>query len=115
MPFDCRNDLSLSLSQKDGIDLFLGNYRVASDEGRTPESCPISKELSRKFLALPVTMFLAFSMCIINLLIPAASFREQMTYVLFWGAATFSTLAITIFWGQELVDAPKLYSKVKRD
>lgn len=103
------------LFQKDGIDLFLGNYRVSSDEGRTPESCPISKELSKKFLALPITMFLAFSMCIINLLIPAASFREQMTYVLFWGAATISTLAITIFWGQELVDAPKLYSKVKRD
>ncbi|CAF3063626.1 unnamed protein product [Rotaria socialis] len=101
--------------RQDGIDLFLGNYRVSSDEGRTPESCPISKELSKKFLALPITMFLAFSMCIINLLIPAASFREQMTYVLFWGAATISTLAITIFWGQELVDAPKLYSKVKRD
>lgn len=66
-------------------------------------------------MALPITMFLALSMCIINLLIPAASFREQMTYVLFWGAATVSTLAITIFWGQELVDAPKLYSKVKRD
>ncbi|CAF3366984.1 unnamed protein product [Rotaria sp. Silwood1] len=48
-------------------------------------------------------MFLAFSMCIINLLIPASSFREQMTYVLFWGAATISTLAITIFWGQELM------------
>ncbi|CAF1496529.1 unnamed protein product [Rotaria magnacalcarata] len=101
--------------RQDGIDLFLGNYRVSSDEGRTPESCPISKELSKKFLALPITMFLAFSMCVINLLIPAASFREQMTYVLFWGAATISTLAITIFWGQELVDAPKLYSKVKRD
>ncbi|CAF1175682.1 unnamed protein product [Rotaria sordida] len=101
--------------RQDGIDLFLGNYRISSDEGRTPESCPISKELSKKFLALPITMFLAFSMCIINLLIPAASFREQMTYVLFWGAATISTLAITIFWGQELVDAPKLYSKVKRD
>ncbi|CAF1109646.1 unnamed protein product [Adineta steineri] len=101
--------------RQDGIDLFLGYYRVSLDEGRTPESCPISKEISKKFLALPVTMFLAFSMCIINLLIPASSFREQITYVLFWGAATISTLAITIFWGKELVDAPRLYSKVKRD
>ncbi|CAF1245042.1 unnamed protein product, partial [Didymodactylos carnosus] len=102
--------------RQDGIDLFIGNYKVSPDEGRiNPETCPISRELSKKFLALPVTMFLAFSMCIINVLIPAASFREQMTYVLFWGAATVSTLAITIFWGQELVDAPKLYSKVKRD
>jgi hypothetical protein len=93
----------------------LGNYRVTSDEGRTPESCPISKELNKTLLALPITMFLAFSMCIINLLIPASSFREQMTYVLFWGVASISTLVITIFWGQDLVDAPRLYSKVKRD
>jgi hypothetical protein len=105
----------LFLYQKDGIDLFLGNYRVSSDEGRVPESCPISKELSKKLLALPIIMFLAFSMCIINLLIPASSFREQMTYVLFWGAATISTLAMTLFWGQELVDSPKLYLKVKQD
>lgn len=93
----------------------MGNYRVSADEGRTPESCPISKEISKKFLFLPVTMFLALSMCIINLLIPASSFREQFTYVLFWGAATISTLAITVFWGQELVDAPRLYSKMKHD
>ncbi len=71
------------LLSKDGIDLFLSNYRVSSDEGRTPESCPISKEISKNFLPLPVTMFLAFSMCIINLLIPASSFREQITFVLF--------------------------------
>jgi len=112
--FCCLNKI-LFLYQKDGIDLFLGNYRVSSDEGRVPESCPISKELSKKLLALPIIMFLTFSMCIINLLIPASSFREQMTYVLFWGAATISTLAMTLFWGQELVDAPKLYSKVKQD
>jgi hypothetical protein len=93
----------------------LGNYRVKSDEGRIPESCPISKELSKKFLALPITMFLAFSMFIINLLIPASSFHEQITYVLFWGVAAISTLGITIFYGKELVDAPKLYSKIKRD
>jgi hypothetical protein len=49
------------LLSKDGIDLFLGNYCVSSDKGRTPESCPISKEISKNFLLLPVTMFLAFS------------------------------------------------------
>ncbi len=93
----------------------MGNYRVTLDEGRTPESCPISKELSKKLLALPVTMLLAFSMCIINLLIPATTFREQMTYVLFWGAAAISTLGITIFCAQELVDTPKLNYKIKKD
>ncbi len=93
----------------------MGNYRITSDEGRIPESCPISKELNKKYLALPITMFLAFSMCIINLLVPASSFSEQITYILFWGATTISTLAITMFCGKELVDVPRLYSKVKRD
>ncbi len=102
-------------SFKDGIDLFLGNYRVTSDEGRIPETCPISKELNKKYLVLPITMFLALSMCIINLLVPAQTFREQLTYVLFWGATTISTLAITVLYGKELVDVPKLHSKVKRD
>ena len=54
-------------------------------------------------------------MCIVNLLVPASTFHEQITYVLFWGAAAISTLAITMFCGQDLVDTPKLYSKVKRD
>ena len=100
---------------KDGIDLFLGHYRITSGEGRTPESCPISKELSKKLLALPITMFLAFSMCIVNLLIPAASYHEQFTYVLFWGVVTASTLGVILVCGQDLVDVPKLYSKVKQD
>ncbi len=93
----------------------MGNYRVKSDEGRTPESCPISHEISKKLLALPITMFLAFSMCIVNLIIPASTFQEQITYILFWGAAAISTLAVTMFYGQELVDKPKLYLKVKQD
>jgi len=88
--------------RQDGIDLFLGNYRVRSDEGRTPESCPISKEISKKYLALPITMFLAFSMFIVNLLIPAPSFREQMTYVFFWCVTTLSTLGLTLFLGKKI-------------
>ncbi len=93
----------------------MGNYRIKSDEGRTPESCPISKEISKKLLALPITMFLAFSMCMINLIIPASTFHEQLTYILFWGAAAISTLGATLFYGKELVDTPKLYLKLKQD
>ena len=88
---------------------------MTSDEGRVPSTCPISKELNKKYLALPITMFLALSMCIINLIVPAQTFREQFTYILFWGVTTIATLAITIFCGNELVDVPKLHSKVKRD
>ncbi|CAF3392956.1 unnamed protein product [Rotaria sp. Silwood1] len=101
--------------RQDGIDLFLGNHQISSNEGRAPESCPISKEISKKLLALPVAMLIAFSMCIINLLIPAATFHEQVTHILFWGVTTILTLALTIFWRHELVDVPKLYSKVKYD
>ncbi|CAF0826250.1 unnamed protein product [Adineta ricciae] len=89
--------------RQDGIDLFLGNYRVSSNEGRTPESCPVSQDISKKLLALPITMFLAFSMCIVNLLIPASTFQEQMTYVFFWGITSLVTLGITIVWGQGLM------------
>ena len=93
----------------------MGHYRITSGEGRTPESCPISQELSKKLLALPITMFVAFSMCIVNLLIPAASVHEQFTYVLFWGLLTISTLGVTLICGQDLVNVPKLYSKIKQD
>ncbi|CAF1441871.1 unnamed protein product [Adineta ricciae] len=89
--------------RQDGIDLFLGNYRVSSNEGRTPESCPVSQDISKKLLALPITMFLAFSMCIVNLLIPASTFQEQMMYVFFWGITSLVTLGITIVWGQGLM------------
>ncbi|CAF0811378.1 unnamed protein product [Adineta steineri] len=101
--------------RQDGIDLFLGNYRISSNEGNTPETCPISKETSKKLLALPITMFLALSMCIVNLFIPATSFGEQLTYILFWGAATITALVVTLFMGKGLVDTPKLYAKVKKD
>ncbi|CAF1196498.1 unnamed protein product [Rotaria sordida] len=100
--------------RQDGIDIFLGNYQISSNEGRTRESCPISKEISKKFLALPVTMIISFSMCIINLLIPASTFHEQVTHTLFWSLATISAIALTIFWRHELVDVPKLYSKISQ-
>ncbi|CAF2405929.1 unnamed protein product [Rotaria sp. Silwood2] len=101
--------------RQDGLDLFLGNYQISSNEGRTPESCPIRKEISKKLLALPVAILISLSMCIINLLMPAATFHEQVTHILFWGVTTISTLALTIFWRHELVDVPKLHSKVKYD
>jgi hypothetical protein len=93
----------------------LGNYHVSSDEGRTPASCPISKELTGKILALPIIMILAVSMCMINLFIPAASFREQLTYIFFWGATSIATIIMLLFWGPKFVDAPKLYLKFKQE
>ncbi|CAF3328579.1 unnamed protein product [Rotaria socialis] len=99
--------------RQDGIDLFLGNYQISSEEGRTPESCPINKEISRKYLVLPVTILIAFSMCVINVLIPAPSFREQVIRILFWGLLIISTFAYTFISKHKLVDVPRLYAHVK--
>lgn len=93
--------------------MFLGNHKVSTNEGRTPQSCPISKEISKKMLAIPVTMFISFSMCIINLLLPAPTFREQFSRILFWSVATMATFALTMFWRHSFVDVPKLNAKVK--
>jgi len=60
-------------------------------------------------------MLIAFSMCIINLLVPSTTFRDQMGYIVFWGITTITTLFITVLWGKDLVDTPKLYSKIKKD
>lgn len=53
-------------------------------------------------------MFGAFSMFIISLLIPAETYKEQFSYVLFWGLSTLGTLIVILYVGHELVDKPRL-------
>ena len=47
-------------------------------------------------------------MFIISLVIPAETYQEQLTYVLFWGVATLATLTVMLYFGNEIVDKPKL-------
>ncbi|XP_033849472.1 phosphatidylinositol-3-phosphatase SAC1-B isoform X1 [Acipenser ruthenus] len=97
--------------RQDSIDLFLGNYAVDEADSSTP----LHVQKDWKFLTLPIIMVVAFSMCIICLLMAGDTWTETLAYVLFWGTASIGTAAIILFNGNEFVDAPKLVQKEKMD
>ncbi|XP_039592108.1 phosphatidylinositol-3-phosphatase SAC1-B [Polypterus senegalus] len=97
--------------RQDSIDLFLGNYAV--DEADS--LAPLRVQKDWKFLTLPIIMVVAFSMCIICLLMAGDTWTETLAYVLFWGTASFGTAAIIFYNGSEFVDAPNLVQKEKMD
>ncbi|XP_048882219.1 phosphatidylinositol-3-phosphatase SAC1-B [Brienomyrus brachyistius] len=97
--------------RQDSIDLFLGNYMV--DE--VDVSTPLQIQRDWRFLTLPVIMVVAFSMCIICLLMAGDTWTETLAYVLFWGTASITTGGVILINGQEFVDAPRLVQKEKMD
>jgi hypothetical protein len=44
-------------------------------------------------------------------LISLETYQEQFTYVLFWGFATMCMLLILLYFGQEIVNTPRLTLK----
>ncbi|KAM4735920.1 phosphatidylinositol-3-phosphatase SAC1-B isoform 2-T2 [Anableps anableps] len=97
--------------RQDSIDLFLGNYAVDEADWTTPLHDP----KDWKFLTLPIVMVVAFSMCIICLLMAGDTWTETLAYVLFWGTASILTGGLILFNGRDFVDAPKLVQKEKLD
>ncbi|KAM4706340.1 phosphatidylinositol-3-phosphatase SAC1 [Rhinophrynus dorsalis] len=97
--------------RQDAIDLFLGNYSVEEAYSTSPLHVPADW----KFLALPIIMVVAFSMCIICLLMAGDTWTETLAYMLFWGIASIGTGAIILYNGKDFVDAPKLVQKEKMD
>ncbi|XP_060938050.1 phosphatidylinositol-3-phosphatase SAC1-B isoform X1 [Limanda limanda] len=97
--------------RQDSIDLFLGNY--AADEA--DRTTPLRDPKDWKFLTLPIVMVVAFSMCIICLLMAGDTWTETLAYVLFWGSASVVTGGLILFNGRDFVDAPKLVQKEKLD
>uniref|UniRef100_A0A665VGI4 Phosphatidylinositide phosphatase SAC1-A n=1 Tax=Echeneis naucrates TaxID=173247 RepID=A0A665VGI4_ECHNA len=97
--------------RQDSIDLFLGNFAVDESDGPTP----LRVQKDWKFLTLPIIMLVAFSMCIVCLLMAGDTWTETLAYVMFWGAASAITAAIIMYNGQDFVDAPKLVHKEKID
>ncbi|XP_030014003.1 phosphatidylinositol-3-phosphatase SAC1-B [Sphaeramia orbicularis] len=97
--------------RQDSIDLFLGNYAVEEADWTTPLRDP----KDWKFLTLPIIMVVAFSMCIICLLMAGDTWTETLAYVLFWGMASVVTGGVILFNGRDFVDAPKLVQKEKLD
>uniref|UniRef100_H9GL71 Phosphatidylinositol-3-phosphatase SAC1 n=1 Tax=Anolis carolinensis TaxID=28377 RepID=H9GL71_ANOCA len=92
------------IKEFDAIDLFLGNYAVDEVDSLSP----LHVQKDWKFLALPIIMVVAFSMCIICLLMAGDTWTETLAYVMFWGSASFGTLAIILYNGKDFVDAPRL-------
>lgn len=43
------------------------------------------------------------------------TWTETLAYVMFWGSASFGTLAIILYNGKDFVDAPRLVQKEKMD
>ncbi|KAF7686351.1 phosphatidylinositol-3-phosphatase SAC1-A [Silurus meridionalis] len=97
--------------RQDSIDLFLGNYSVDESETLTP----LQVQKDWKFFTLPIIMLVAFSMCILCLLMAGDTYTETLAYMLFWGTASALTAAVILFNGKEFVDAPKLVQKEKMD
>uniref|UniRef100_A0A672PCV7 Phosphatidylinositol-3-phosphatase SAC1 n=1 Tax=Sinocyclocheilus grahami TaxID=75366 RepID=A0A672PCV7_SINGR len=97
--------------RQDSIDLFLGNYAVEEADMNTP----LHEPKDWKFLTLPIIMVVAFSMCIICLLMAGDTWTETLAYVLFWGSASVVTAGVILFNGRDFVDAPKLVQKEKMD
>ncbi|PIO26790.1 hypothetical protein AB205_0051400 [Aquarana catesbeiana] len=96
---------------QDSIDLFLGNYTVEE----AYSSSPLQVQKDWKFLALPIIMVVAFSMCIICLLMAGDTWTETLAYVIFWAVASIGTATIILYNGKDFVDAPKLVQKEKMD
>uniref|UniRef100_A0A3Q3K2V7 SAC domain-containing protein n=1 Tax=Monopterus albus TaxID=43700 RepID=A0A3Q3K2V7_MONAL len=105
-----RNNFSDGFRQ-DSIDLFLGNYVVDEADWTSPLRDP----KDWKFLTLPIIMVVAFSMCIICLLMAGDTWTETLAYVLFWGTASVVTGGLILFNGRDFVDAPRLVQKEKVD
>uniref|UniRef100_A0A3B4XA35 SAC1 like phosphatidylinositide phosphatase b n=1 Tax=Seriola lalandi dorsalis TaxID=1841481 RepID=A0A3B4XA35_SERLL len=97
--------------RQDSIDVFLGNYAVEEADWTTPLRDP----KDWKFLTLPIIMVVAFSMCIICLLMAGDTWTETLAYVLFWGTASVVTGGLILFNGRDFVDAPRLVQKEKLD
>uniref|UniRef100_A0A3Q1C8F4 SAC domain-containing protein n=2 Tax=Amphiprion ocellaris TaxID=80972 RepID=A0A3Q1C8F4_AMPOC len=97
--------------RQDSIDLFLGNYAVDEADWTTP----LCDTKDWKFLTLPIIMVVAFSMCIICLVMAGDVWTETLAYVLFWGTASVVTGGLILFNGRDFVDAPKLVQKEKLD
>ncbi|XP_072024166.1 LOW QUALITY PROTEIN: phosphatidylinositol-3-phosphatase SAC1-B-like [Amphiura filiformis] len=101
--------------RQDSVDLFLGNYIVEETEGITI-SCPLRRTRDVRFMLLPAICIVAFSMCIISILIPSAELYLQVLYILFWLTATVLTLGLMFVHGLEFVDQPKLaQAKLKEE
>ena len=101
-----KNNLTDGFRQ-DSIDLFLGNYRVDVNEGRTVR-CPLDQAKDRRFAALPLILLGSVAMLFLSILLPHEHSTETLVYLCFWFGMISVSLAVIVYYGSEFVDHPKL-------
>uniref|UniRef100_A0A8C2HBH3 SAC1 like phosphatidylinositide phosphatase a n=1 Tax=Cyprinus carpio TaxID=7962 RepID=A0A8C2HBH3_CYPCA len=109
--YSSQTPFRISTVNREEDSLGLGNGRLELNDPLTP----LHVQKDYKFLLLPVIMVVAFSMCIICLLMAGDTWTETLAYLLFWGMASALTAAVIVVNGREFVDAPKLVQKEKMD
>jgi hypothetical protein len=93
--------------RQDAIDLFLGNYKVDPNEGKSVP-CPLLQIKDWKYLALPLIFLGSIAMLFLSIVLPHEHSTETFVYFLFWLGMISITLMVIIFYGTEFVDFPKL-------
>ncbi|KAF5401761.1 hypothetical protein PHET_04696 [Paragonimus heterotremus] len=102
--------------RQDAMHLFLGEYAVHDADG-TPKpltgpggrgrrgSGNADTEWRTQFL--PLVFGFAMAMSVLCVAVPTAHWTEQVTYVLFWGAASVLSAFAIFAYGEEFVDRPR--------
>ncbi|XP_078690200.1 phosphatidylinositol-3-phosphatase SAC1-like isoform X2 [Branchiostoma floridae x Branchiostoma belcheri] len=105
--------------RQDAIDLFVGNYIVDEAECIN-KPCPLQQPRSVRYTVVtwifPQLSWTGAGVGIAIARRARADWSLQLLYVLFWGMASLTTLAIVYYNGIEFVDKPKLtQAKAKRE
>lgn len=101
-----KNNLTDGFRQ-DAIDLFLGNYRVDTNEGKTVR-CPLDQQKDWKYMALPLIVLGSIAMFFFSILLPHEHSTETFIYLCFWFGMIGISIMVIIYYGKEFVDFPKL-------
>ncbi|XP_039287841.1 phosphatidylinositol-3-phosphatase SAC1 [Nilaparvata lugens] len=91
----------------DAIDLFLGQYKVSSDEGVLTKS-PLEVNRGWKYITFPLILCVAIAMFCANVITPSEYTSGSMMWLLFWGSMCGVTFSMIMYYGHEFVDAPRL-------
>lgn len=102
-----KNNLTDGFRQ-DAIDLFLGNYRVDPNEGRTGVKCPLDHKKDWKYMAMPLIVLGSIAMFFFSILLPHEHSTETFVYLCFWFAMIGISISVIVYYGKEFVDFPKL-------
>lgn len=107
--------------RQDSYELFLGRYRVQTDESKTSPS-PLARRNMLKIVTFPLFLLVALSMFLFVLSYPTEKSSEKMFNLLIWAIVSASVTVIMLKFGKQFVDYPTLVelppargSRLKKD